>query len=123
MKCDRCGHEYGPPVGSVGTGFGILDGKNICYPCCGELDLESMKTLDRTVLYLKEKDGKWLATNWPGTLELPARVVKMPKRRIFGHIVQLHNAWVTGPDGYVWFGFCNLENGDCIRLRKTGKRG
>ena len=136
MPCDRCKEEFVPVhdgTGLVLPGYGTNDkGEKICYNCCGELDLESLKTADTFLLYLHSKEPyldytsrlrkRGAVTNWPGTLRIDCTYqMRTPQvSPLTGTRHQLCNVWFTDPHGGRWYGL-GPGPGMYIKVRKLGK--
>lgn len=119
FTCADCGEHkvHDNPHGYGGTGYGTdgtvnKDGtkKKVCYDCCGKRDVADMKATGRAVLYLTEREGKPVVTNWPGTLILPVRHNRIGRHNIAG---SREDVWFTGPDGREWWG---VRYGDYTQL-------
>lgn len=89
--CDR-GHPESPHS-DITRGYGTnADGATLCYDCCLEQDKAIMRQTGKYTLYLVIRDGRYIVSNWPGTLEFPATGKK-----------SWHNFAGTRTD--VWFRF------------------
>ena len=66
------------------TGYGINQkGEKVCYKCCVRKDEEYMEKNGRIALYLsKNNDGRWIVSNWPGTLVYPVISIKEGRHNI-----------------------------------------
>jgi hypothetical protein len=107
----------------------IIRSAAICYQCCGEMDVNDMRTSGRALLYLTQE---WCAvyadvgparsrcnyvSNWPGTLKMRAYV-----RKGRHNIARTrYDAWFTGPDGAKWHGVQYGENTQVVRCRRLKK--
>ena len=94
--CEDCAKPIMHPEKAFTTGYGTIDGKKVCFACCGERDRKTMQTEDRITLYFF--DGK--ITNWPGTLEFKPNNVLRGKHNFAGtqRIVYFR------AEGKVWMG-------------------
>lgn len=120
FKCVDC-HEALPVKENGGTGYAErrkadehgLAGK-VCYECCGKSDRRDLETKDRAVLYLNKKDGRWVVSNWPGTLVFSARVRKgshnWAKTRL--------DCWFEDHTGRTWWGVSYGEYTELAHCRK-----
>jgi len=121
-SCRDCGVTLPTmPTGHTGgTGYGLTnDGWRVCYFCCGQRDKAKMIAEGRAVLYLtrecKTTGGNcWRVTNWPGSLAFPATARK-GRHNIAG---TRHDAWFTGPDGFIWHGV-NIGDHELLRAKRT----
>jgi hypothetical protein len=126
--CGRCG-EVLPVQTEGGTGYAYEteNGPPVCYACCGEIDRARMIETGRAVLYLTHNrasgnysntfgqyvDGK--VSNWPGTLNFPARV-RIGRHNIAG---RRYDVWFNGPDGYEWHGVQYGDNSQLTHSKRT----
>jgi hypothetical protein len=68
------------------------------------------------ILYLTEKDGRYILTDWPGKLAFPCRVTK--GRHNMARV--RYDARFTGPDGKQWHSVTygdNTQIAHCKRLK------
>ena len=96
FTCDVCG-KHKRHEDDVSTGYGTIGNFKACFECCGKLDELQMVNDGKTVLYLSydQEPRKYSYTgfiypknarliNWPGTLSIPIRVVKVGRHNIAG---------------------------------------
>ena len=116
FDCADCGehkvHVNPNDCGGVGYATVREDGieKKVCYACCGKRDIADMRERGRTVLYLTEREGKPVVTNWPGTLSFPVRYSRKGRHNIAG---TRQDVWFTDCDGREWWG---VSYGDYTQL-------
>lgn len=126
FECSMCHEVKTHPTDSCTTGYGEIDGKKVCFACCGKLDEETMKAEGKIVLYLSEDRTNELGgighivatrgkvTNWPNTLSFPCRIRK-GNHNIAG---SRYDIWFTGPDGKQWHGVQFGDNTQICRCRR-----
>jgi len=129
FTCSRCG-EHKTHTSPISTGYGVNDkGEKICFACCGDLDREQMQETGKAVLYLShEQKGKafmqctWIypqkgyVSNWPGTLSIPVRAIKIGSHNVAG---RRFDFWFTF-EGEEWHGVQygnNTQIAHCRRLK------
>jgi hypothetical protein len=119
-KCSDCGAvaEVGAS-GTCGTGYGYYSAepdKPVCYACCGKRERADMIETGRAVLYLTEREGCDVVTNWPGTLSLPVRYKRTGRHNFAG---RRYDVWFTGPDGANWHGVQYGDNTQICHARRV----
>ena len=113
MTCDDCKQEIVRPVGDGGTGYGDVDGKIVCYACCGKLDAEYMRTHDKISLYLNT--ATQTVSNWPGTLRFASGPIRVGRHNIAG---KRYDCWFVAV-GANWHGVQYGDNTQIVRCRKV----
>lgn len=115
FTCADC-KQTKPTQTSGGTGYARTDnGDTICYACCAERDKADMREHGRMTGYIVKNDGRYVFTNWPGTLLIPIRRVRKTESNWPG--VQRTSIWFAF-EGFIWFGV-NQGDNDICRARKT----
>ena len=112
LECGHAPSAHGPHT----TGYGVdpETGHRYCYACCAENDRVQMQTEGRITLYLVPQDGKWVVSNWPGSLAIPTFRVKTGKHNIAGTRTDV---WFVF-DHAVWHGV-NIGDNDLLHCRRT----
>jgi hypothetical protein len=78
-KCYLCDSPFIPT--GCGTGYAIKgDGRKICYTCAGAEDRRRLLEDGKLVGYFNGKEF----TNWPGTLKIPVRGIKVSDHNFAG---------------------------------------
>jgi hypothetical protein len=119
MLCADCREKIVRADGDIGTGYGICNGKKVCYACCALRDIADMRDKGRAVLYVTQSPQSvipnWpVVRNWPGTLSF---VAKRAHRSINNWGAQRLDVWFTDSDGQQWWGV-NCGDNDIIRCRR-----
>lgn len=72
FKCSQC-RRIRQSTTPYTTGYG-RDKRNrrICFECCGVNDRKDLLTTGKGTLYVTEDHGRYIVTNWPGTLKVNA---------------------------------------------------
>lgn len=94
-------------------------GERICFECCGKLDEKEMKEKGRTTLYLsKDKNGRFVVGNWPGTLKIPVMSHKESVHNIAGNRTDV---WFKF-NGYIWHGYQIGNNSQLCHCKQTKEK-
>ena len=114
-----CGHTPSPHS-HISTGYGqTADGKRHCYDCCAATERAAMVETGKACLYLVQRNGRNVITDWPGKLEFKPWHVRKGRHNLAG---SRYDAWFAGPDGYVWHGVQYGEDTQIIRCKRTKER-
>jgi hypothetical protein len=115
--CSVCQKEIVREEGSYGIGYGLNKNKEkVCYQCCAEEDKKQMRETGKAVLYLiKNKEGTWEVTNWPGTLRFKAGYIKESRHNI-ARIRR--DTWIVF-EGYYWHCIQYGDNSELCYCKKT----
>lgn len=121
FQCKQC-HHIIELQKNGGTGYALNNSNElICYSCCGENDRQRMIDNKKIVLYLvtyKDDFLKYLVINWPGTLRIPIRKVKIGKHNIAGTRTDV---WFVF-NGYWWHGVNYGDNSQICHCKQTKER-
>lgn len=109
--CDDCDEAIASP-GQLsfdyygGTGYGIVDGRKVCYACCGKRDRQTM--IDRGIFtgYLTVDRHGMRFVNWPDSLRFDVAEHRRSEASCFGRRISRIDAWFRGPDGFMWHAVC-----------------
>ena len=106
--------------GGCSTGYGEdSQGNKICFECCGKQDRGEMLRTGRATLYLSGGTARFYGekiTNWPGSLEFKASLVKKGHHNIAG---SRYDVWFHGPDNHLWHGVQYGENTQLLHCQRT----
>lgn len=119
FRCDACGQSK--PLnceGMGGTGYGVVvDHRNVrqmhCYECCGKAEREYLKANGRGMLYLVQRDGKDMLTDWPGTFAIPCAVTKGRH-----NMARVRYDVAFRMDGAEWYGTQYGDNTQVCHVRR-----
>lgn len=114
--CHVCNKEIVKPD-DITTGYGIdKDDHKICFACCGIQDHEYMRNHDKTTLYLTSKDGRWIVSNWPGTLAISAIGYERQHAHNWG--LSRRDVWFADEFGNHWHGVSYGDFTQLVHCRK-----
>lgn len=83
FQCCDCGAVKVYKPDGVGTGYAITDGRQmVCYECCAVRDSRQMQDTGSIALYLDEQ--RRTVSNWPGTLQFPAKYIRYSRHNMAG---------------------------------------
>jgi hypothetical protein len=130
VRCYRCTVDCTPTCiddacRGCTDGYGIdARGRKLCFACCADDDRFYATRDGRWTGYLTCRPDastgrqRWTVSNWPGSL-----VFQVESRREGSHNIgrTRHDAWYTGPDGYVWHAV-NIGDNDIARCRRTARK-
>ena len=113
--CD-CGHA--PTPREYTTGYGTLDGKTYCFPCCAKRERQQMIDTGKATLYLTMRGGysQWYLSDWPGGLRFQVKHFQVSDHNMAG---KRYDVWFTGPDGYLWRGYQVGDNTQICHCKRT----
>lgn len=104
FTCQAC-HRVLPVRKSGGTGYATTgSGKRICYECAGKRETKEISkkpTGSKHIFYLTKHDGKYVVSNWPGTIKYPVYASKTGSHNIAGSRIDV---WFKDHDGQNWHG-------------------
>lgn len=114
-----CGHIPTVPRSDLSTGYGrTIEGKRHCFHCCAANDLTNMTRDGRITLYLvRNANGRYEVTNWPGTLRIPV-IAHTESKRGGGFGSNRVDAWFRGPEGVIWHAI-NRGDNEIARCKRT----
>jgi hypothetical protein len=102
FHCVRCDQDVTVEHSGMTTGYGLdKDNRPVCDACCAAWDKANMIASGKGWAYLtKDKAGKWVVSNWPGSMVYPVAVTWS------GHSIAGSVRFVRfiGPDDAVWSG-------------------
>lgn len=115
----NCGHIA--KSDGLGTGYGIdKDGNKICYYCCGENDKQELRNTGKLFGYIsKNKDGKFVFTNWPGSFVIPVYSFRYSWHNFAGKNGRL-DFWLNF-EGNTFHGVNIGKSNQCATIKKTKK--
>jgi hypothetical protein len=116
----NCGHE--PSVRddatrSVGTGYGTIEGYQLCYDCCEQWEVFDFTRATVYSGYVNETTRK--VTTWTGGKLATITAVRTDRRMWTGNgSYRMRHVWATGPGGSRWYGKASHE-WDLVTLRRV----
>lgn len=127
--CDICGNRYEnkPPYNQTSrltSGYGTnQQGQIVCYPCCAKQDKADMVRNGKIVLYLTHeteqkpnvKQLRHFVSNWPGSLKIHVRHIKIGRHNIAG---RRYDVWFVF-DGFWWWGVTYGDNTQLCHCKQT----
>jgi hypothetical protein len=101
------------------TGYGVTDnGQKLCFDCCGEQDKNRLIETGKLPGYFtKDKDGRDIFTNWPGTFVLPVYFFRKSWHNFAGKNGRT-DFWVKF-NGNEYHGVQIGHNSQCATIKRT----
>lgn len=122
FKCQSCHREL-PVNESGGTGYArTRSGKKICYECAGKRETKEISKKSpgsKHLFYLTKKDGRYVVTNWPGSIKYTVTGVKTGRHNIAGTRTDV---WFKDHDGNEWHGVQMGEYNQVLHATKIKRR-
>ena len=112
MNCYTCGVD----LSNVGHGLDSATGRAYCYQCCANRDIERMRSDGRAMLYLTTDNGRYVLTNWPGTLKINVLRSSVGKHNIAR---KRYDVWFDY-DGAPWHGVTYGDNTQICHCKRIG---
>lgn len=121
FRCVDCGLEV-KPGSTGGTGYAVrgnpdeygVAGK-VCYECCAVVERKQMEKNDEECLYLVEDSGRYVVSNWPGTMKFFVYAHKSGRHNLAGYRMDV---WFKDHTGRRWWGVQYGKNTQIVHCKK-----
>ena len=116
FKCSQC-KRIKQSVNPYTTGYGKdRKGHKLCFECCGLNDRKDLLKTGKSVLYISKRDGRYIVTNWPDTLNIAVSHVSISDHNFAGRNGRT-DVWFW-LDGFRYHGV-NIGDNQILRINRV----